>query len=332
MILCQTKKKAMNRIQLRYGMNPHQKPASAFSEAGIMPFEVLNGSPGYINLMDAMNSWQLVKELEKATGRVSAASFKHVSPAGVAVSGEVDDGLRRMCFVEDLELSDTASAYVKARSVDRMSSFGDWAAVSCSVDVSMARVLKREVSDGIIAPGYDTEALKILAEKKNGKYCILEIDKDYQPPNEEIRQVYGINLCQRRNDAELNRDYLKNIVTTNDSIPESDITDLLIAAITAKYTQSNTICLAFRNQAVGIGAGQQSRIHCTKLAITKAQTWWLRQHPAVLALEFKRSSRRPDRDNALTQFVSDLLPKDKTTYDEVLLNDPEPLTQRERLI
>ncbi|MCI7085590.1 phosphoribosylaminoimidazolecarboxamide formyltransferase [bacterium] len=298
-----------------------------------LPIKVLNGKPGYINFLDAFNSFQLVKELNEATGLVAAASFKHVSPAGAAVATELSDTLKKIYFVDDLELSPLASAYAKARGADRMSSYGDWAALSDICDVQTANVLKREVSDGVIAPGYTDEALEILKTKKKGNYNIVQIDPDYVPEKIEHKDVYGVTFEQGRNNLKIDRDFLmQNIVTDNKNLTEEAKNDLLLALITLKYTQSNSVCYAKDGQAIGVGAGQQSRIHCTRLAGNKADIWYLRQHPKVMNLPFVDNIRRPDRDNTIDVYISD-------DYEDVLADGvwqqffktkPEPLTREEK--
>lgn len=304
-----------NELLLRYGANPHQAPARIFSGKGNLPIRVLNGSPGYINLLDALNSWQLVAELRKATGLPAAASFKHVSPAGAAIGLPLTKELKKAFFVEDMELSSIASAYARARGADRVSSFGDFAALSNPVDLATARLLRCEVSDGVIAPGYEPGVIDILKEKKKGAYVVLEIDPSYQPPEMETREVFGINFEQKRNTIEITGNSLQNLVTENKELPEDAKRDLILAQITLKYTQSNSVCFAYGGQAIGIGAGQQSRIHCTRLAASKADRWFLRQHPIVLALKFKEKIGRPDRDNAIDQFLEDnLTPAEQYTW------------------
>ena len=291
---------------LKYGCNPNQKPSRIFVENGDLPIEVLNGKPGYINLLDAFNGWQLVKELHEATGVCAAASFKHVSPAGAAIGLPLDDTLKKIYFVDDLgELSPMACAYARARGADRMSSYGDFAALSDTCDKETALMLKREVSDGIIAPDYTDEALEILKSKRNGNYNIIKIDRSYTPEPIEKKQVFGVTFEQGRNDLKIDEDMLNNIVTDNKNIPDDKKKDLLISLITLKYTQSNSVCYVKNGQAIGIGAGQQSRIHCTRLAGNKADIWWLRQSPQVLGLEFVDNIRRPDRDNAIDVYISD---------------------------
>ena len=280
-----------NEIKLKYGCNPHQSKARVFSKSGDLPFTILNGQPGYINLLDTINSWQLVKELKAALNLPAAASFKHVSPAGAGVGLPLDDVLKNVYFVDDIELSPIATAYARARGADRISSFGDWVAISDRVDISTAKLLKREVSDGIIASGYDSKALEILKQKKKGKYIIIEIDPNYIPPEFETREVYGITFEQNRNNYQITSEILKNVITVNRDIPSSAVRDLLVATIALKYTQSNSVCLAFDGQVIGAGAGQQSRIHCTRLACSKADKWFLRQHPQVLEMKFKKTKQ-----------------------------------------
>lgn len=297
----------MNEMQLKYGCNPNQKPSRIYMEDGSdLPVTVLNGKPGYINFLDAFNGWQLVKELKAATGLPAATSFKHVSPAGAAVGIPLTDTLAKIYWVDDLgTLSPLASAYARARGVDRMSSFGDFIALSDVCDVDTARLIKREVSDGIIAPGYEAEALALLKEKKKGNYNIIQIDEPYVPAPIERKQVYGITFEQGRNELDINGDLLSNIVTKNRDIPESALNDMKIALITLKYTQSNSVCYVKGGQAIGIGAGQQSRIHCTRLAGQKADNWYLRQAPQVLNLPFLEDLGRPERDNAIDLYIGD---------------------------
>lgn len=319
-------------LQLKYGCNPNQKQARIYMKDGELPIEVLNGRPGYINFLDAFNSWQLVKELKEATGLPAAASFKHVSPAGAAVGLPLSDTLKKIYYVDDLELSPLANAYARARGADRMSSYGDFVALSDVCDVQTAKMLAREVSDGVIAPGYTNEALEILKGKRKGTYNIIKIDPDYKPELLETKQVFGITFEQERNEAKITADLLVNRPTKNKEIPESAQRDLLIALITLKYTQSNSVCYVKDGQAIGIGAGQQSRVHCTRLAGNKADIWWLRQNPKVLALPFKENIRRPDRDNTIDVYISD-------DYEDVLADGvwenfftekPEPLTREEK--
>lgn len=322
----------MKELQLKYGCNPNQKQARIFMKDGELPIEVLNGRPGYINFLDAFNSWQLVKELKEATGLPAAASFKHVSPAGAAVGLPLSDTLKKIYYVDDLELSPLANAYARARGADRMSSYGDFVALSDICDVQTAKMLAREVSDGVIAPGYTDEALEVLKTKRKGTYNIIKIDPDYKPALTETKEVFGITFEQDRNEAKITADLLENRPTKNKEIPESAQRDLLIALITLKYTQSNSVCYVKDGQAIGIGAGQQSRVHCTRLAGNKADIWWLRQNPKVLALPFKENIRRPDRDNTIDVYISD-------DYEDVLADGvwenfftekPEPLTREEK--
>ncbi len=290
-------------ISLRYGCNPHQSPARAYRKEGDLPFEVLNGDPGYINLLDALNSWQLVKELRQVLDLPAAASFKHVSPAGAAVSVPLNDAIREAYFVGDVELSPLAVAYARARGADRLSSFGDWAALSDPVDVSTARLLSREVSDGVIAPDYDPEALDILKKKKKGSYPILQMDAGYEPDETESREVFGITLVQKRNDRIIGRELLENVVTERKGIPAEAKRDLLVATVSLKYTQSNSVCFAIDGQVIGLGAGQQNRVACVHLAATKAEAWHLRQHPAALELKFRKGLKRPAKINAIELFL-----------------------------
>ena len=292
-------------LELKYGCNPNQKPAKIFTENCDLPIEVLNGKPGYINFMDAFNGWQLVKELKEATGLPAATSFKHVSPAGAAVGLPLSDTLKKIYFVDDLELSPLACAYARARGADRMSSYGDFVALSDVCDKETAIMLQREVSDGVIAPGYTDEALEILKTKRKGTYNIIKIDENYKPEPIEHKQVFGITFEQGRNEIKFDDSTCENMVTENKNLPEDAKRDLIIALITLKYTQSNSVCYARDGQAIGIGAGQQSRIHCTRLAGNKADIWWLRQHPKVLGLQFVDNIRRPDRDNAIDVYISD---------------------------
>lgn len=322
----------MKELELKYGCNPNQKPARVFMKEGELPFTVLNGKPGYINLLDAMNSWQLVQELKEATGLPAAASFKHVSPAGAAVAAPLSDLLQKVYFVEGIELSPIATAYIRARGADRMSSYGDFVALSDECDAQTASFLAREVSDGIIAPSYSPEALEILKGKRKGTYLVLQMDKAYEPAELEQKEVFGITFEQKRNTVKLDEECLKDIPTQNKVIDEAAKRDLLIALITLKYTQSNSVCYAKDGQAIGIGAGQQSRVHCTRLAGNKADVWHLRQHPKVLALPFKAEVRRPDRDNAIDVYISeeweDLLETDD--WKRVFTEKPEPLTREEK--
>ena len=324
----------MHELELKYGCNPNQKPSRIFmKDDSDLPIEVLNGKPGYINFLDAFNSWQLVKELKTATGLPAAASFKHVSPAGAAVATELSDTLKKIYFVDDLELSPLASAYAKARGADRMSSYGDWAALSDVCDKETALLLKREVSDGIIAPGYTDEALEILNTKKRGNYNIVKIDPNYTPAPQEYKDVFGVTFQQGRNELKIDEEFLtKNIITENKELPEEAKRDLLIALITLKYTQSNSVCYAKDGQAIGVGAGQQSRIHCTRLAGNKADIWYLRQHPKCLNLPFKEDIRRPDRDNTIDVYISDDYEDVLAdgTWEQFFTEKPEPLSREEK--
>ena len=295
----------MRELELKYGCNPNQKPARIFMEEGELPIQVLNGKPGYINFLDALNSWQLVKELKEATGLPAAASFKHVSPAGAAVGTPLSDVEKKIYFAEGMELSPIACAYVRARGADRLCSYGDWAALSDVCDAATARYLALEVSDGVIAPGYTDEALEILKTKRKGGYNVVQIDPDYVPREVEHKDVFGVTFEQGRNNFAINEALLDNIVTDNKDLPDSAKRDMLVALITLKYTQSNSVCYVKDGQAIGVGAGQQSRIHCTRLAGNKADNWLLRQHPKTLALQFVPGIRRPDRDNAIDVYLSD---------------------------
>lgn len=323
----------MKELELKYGCNPNQKPSRIFVENGELPIEVLNGRPGYINFMDAFNGWQLVKELKEATGLPAATSFKHVSPAGAAVGLPLTEIEKKIYWVdEEVELSPLACAYARARGADRMSSFGDFISLSDVCDVATALLIKPEVSDGVIAPGYEPEALEILKTKKKGNYNVIKIDPDYAPEKQERKQVFGITFEQGRNDMPIDEAFLGNIVTENKEIPEDAKRDLIIALITLKYTQSNSVCYAKGGQAIGIGAGQQSRIHCTRLAGQKADNWLLRQCPKVLELPFREDVGRPNRDNAIDVYMSD-------DYEDVIADgqwqkffteQPEPLTREEK--
>ncbi len=298
----------MKEYELKYGCNPNQKPSKIYMHDGAeLPIQILNGRPGYINLLDAFNSYQLVKELKEATGLCAVTSFKHVSPTSAAVGIPLSDNLKKACFVDDvagLDDSPLACAYARARGTDRMCSFGDFVALSDVCDVTTAKMIKREVSDGVIAPGYEPEALEILKSKRNGNYNVIQIDPDFVPDPTERKQVYGITFEQGRNNFEINRELLANVVTSNKDMPESAVRDLIIALITLKYTQSNSVCYAYDGQAIGVGAGQQSRIHCTRLAGTKADTWFLRQHEKVLNLPFKSTLGRADRDNVVDGYIN----------------------------
>lgn len=319
-------------LELKYGCNPNQKPSRIFMKEGELPIEVLNGKPGYINFMDAFNSWQLVKELKQATGLAAAASFKHVSPAGAAVGLPLSDVLKKIYFVDDLELSPLACAYARARGADRMSSYGDFIALSEICDVPTAKMIQREVSDGVIAPGYTDEALEILKSKRKGSYNIIKIDPSYTPDPIERRKIYGVIFEQGRNELDINASMLENVITKNKNIPEDAKRDLLISLITLKYTQSNSVCYAKDGQAIGIGAGQQSRIHCTRLAGNKADIWYLRQHEKVLNLPFKADIRRPDRDNTIDVYISDdyMDVLADGVWENFFTTKPEPLTREEK--
>ena len=297
----------MKELALKYGCNPQQKPSKIYmSDGSDLPIEVLNGTPGYINFLDAFNGWQLVKELKEATGLPAATSFKHVSPAGAAVGIELDDVMKKVYFVEDVEnLSLLACAYARARGADRMSSYGDFIALSDVCDLATAKIIKKEFSDGIIAPGYEPEALELLKEKKKGKYAIIKIDESYVPAPTEHKEVFGVTFEQGRNDIKLDNSVVENVVTKNKDIPDNAKRDLVISLITLKYTQSNSVCFVKDGQAIGIGAGQQSRIHCTRLAGQKADNWWLRQNPKVLGLQFKDGIGRADRDNAIDLYIGE---------------------------
>ena len=325
----------MTELELKYGCNPNQKPSRIFmKDGGDLPLTVLNGKPGYINFLDALNSWQLARELKEATGGIpSAASFKHVSPAGAAVGLPLSETDRRLYFVEpEAELSPIACAYIRARGADRLCSYGDWAALSDVCDAATANYLKAEVSDGVIAPGYTAEALEILKTKKKGGYNVVQIDPAYVPAPQEYKDVFGVTFQQGRNEYKIGADLLTSIVTKNHALPDAAKTDMLVALITLKYTQSNSVCYVKDGQAIGVGAGQQSRIHCTRLAGTKADNWWLRQHPAVLALPFLDGIRRPDRDNAIDVYLSDewedLLAEG--AWQGVFKERPQPLTAEEK--
>ena len=324
----------MNELELKYGCNPNQKPSRIFMEDGSeLPIEVLNGRPGYINFLDAFNGWQLVKELKEATGLPAATSFKHVSPAGAAVGRELDDTLRKIYWVdEDIELTPLANAYARARGADRMSSFGDFIALSDECDAATARLIQHEVSDGIIAPGYSAEALQILKSKKKGNYNIIKIDADYVPTPVEHKQVFGITFEQGRNEIKIDDSLLENIVTENKELPQSVKDDMKIALITLKYTQSNSVCYVKDGQAIGIGAGQQSRVHCTRLAGSKADNWLLRQCPKVLDLPFREDIGRPDRDNAIDNYIGeyymDVL--DDGKWERIFTRKPEVFTASEK--
>lgn len=323
----------MNELELKYGCNPNQKPSKIFMKDNReLPIEVLNGKPGYINFLDAFNSWQLVKELKEATGLPAAASFKHVSPAGAAVAVPMSDTLKKIYFVDDLALSPLATAYARARGADRMSSYGDWVALSDTCDKETAALIAREVSDGVIAPGYTDEALQILKGKRKGNYNVVKIDPSYQPNPVEQKDVYGISFEQGRNEVKIDANMLQNIVSDNQNIPAEAARDLIISLIALKYTQSNSVCYAKDGQAIGIGAGQQSRIHCTRLAGNKADIWFLRQHPRVLALPFRKDIRRPDRDNTIDVYISDdyMDVLADGVWENFFAEKPEPLTREEK--
>ncbi|XP_059872140.1 bifunctional purine biosynthesis protein ATIC isoform X1 [Delphinus delphis] len=326
--------KGISQMPLRYGMNPHQTPAQLYTLKPKLPITVLNGAPGFINLCDALNAWQLVKELKEALGIPAAASFKHVSPAGAAVGVPLSEDEAKVCMVYDMyeTLTPISTAYARARGADRMSSFGDFVALSDICDVPTAKIISREVSDGIIAPGYEDEALKLLSKKKNGNYCVLQMDQSYSPDENEIRTLFGLRLSQKRNNSVIDRSLFSNIVTKNKDLPESALRDLTVATIAVKYTQSNSVCYARDGQVIGIGAGQQSRIHCTRLAGDKANYWWLRHHPQVLSMKFKTGVKRAEISNAIDQYVTgtigegeDLI-KWKALFEQV----PELLTEAEK--
>ena len=324
----------MNELQLKYGMNPNQKPARIFMKDGSdLPVKVLQGRPGYINFLDALNSWQLVRELSRETGMPAAASFKHVSPAGAAVGKPLSETDKKIYFVDDEgELSPIACAYIRARGADRMSSYGDWAALSEPCDARTALYIKHEVSDGIIAPGYSPEALEILAQKKKGTYNVVQIDPDYECAPTETKDVFGITFEQGHNFFRINKDLLTDVVTKNKDIPEDAKIDMIVSLITLKYTQSNSVCYVKDGQAIGVGAGQQSRVHCTRLAGNKADTWYLRQHPKVLGLQFVDGIRRPDRDNAIDIYISDEYADVLAdgTWQTIFKVKPEVLTAEEK--
>ncbi|KAM4698590.1 bifunctional purine biosynthesis protein ATIC [Rhinophrynus dorsalis] len=325
--------KGVSQLPLRYGINPHQIPAQIYTQGPRLPLTVLNGSPGFINLCDALNAWQLVRELKNALGLPAATSFKHVSPAGAAVGVPLSEEEAQVCMVHDLypALTPLATAYARARGADRMSSFGDFIAISDVCDVPTAKIVSREVSDGIVAPGYEEEALKILSKKKNGNYCILQMDPSYEPNEIELRSIFGMQLEQKRNDAVIDRNLFGNVVTVKKELPESAIRDLIVATIALKYTQSNSVCYAKNGQVVGMGAGQQSRIHCTRLAGDKADNWWLRHHPWVLGMKFKAGVKRADVSNAIDQYVSGVLGEEELVQWQALFEQPpEQLTQEKK--
>lgn len=324
----------VSQLNLRYGMNPHQKPAQIFTTLEKLPLKVLNSAPGFINLCDALNGWQLVKELKNALNIPSATSFKHVSPAGAAVGIPLSLDQAKLCMVDDLmeSLTPLATAYARARGADRMSSFGDFVALSEPCDLVTAKIISREVSDGIIAPGYSVEALEILKKKKNGAYCILEIDPSYEPDAIERKTLFGLQMEQKRNDAVINGELFKNIVTKNKNLSEGAIRDLIVATIALKYTQSNSVCYARDGQVIGIGAGQQSRIHCTRLAGDKADNWWLRQHPRVATMQFKKGVKRAEISNAIDNYVNGTVGKDMPTsqFEAMFEKVPEFLTENDK--
>jgi AICAR transformylase/IMP cyclohydrolase PurH len=319
-------------LTLRYGINPQQSPARIFMENGTdLPITILGGSPGYINLLDALNAWQLVRELRQATGLPAAASFKHVSPSGAALAIPMPGILRKIYFVDDLELSPLAEAYARARGVDRMSSFGDFIALSDKVDLATARLIAREVSDGIIAPDFETAALDLLKAKKAGKYAIVQMDEGFEPDMSEIRQVFGVTFAQHRHDRQVSPVDFANVVTKQKDIPAEAIRDMMVAWITLKYTQSNSVCFVKDGQTIGVGAGQQSRVHCTRLAASKADLWYLRQHARVLELPFQPGIRRADRDNAIDQFLQpDITPAERNNWRNVFSNIPPQLSDEVR--
>ncbi len=326
----------MKEFELKYGCNPNQKPAKIYMHDGSdLPISILSGRPGYINFLDAFNSWQLVRELKNVLGMPAVTSFKHVSPTSAAVGIKLPEKLKKACFVDDirnLDDSPLACAYARARGTDRMSSFGDWVALSDVCDVTTAKMLKREVSDGVIAPGYDPKALEILKTKRNGSYNIVEIDPDYVPDPQERKQVFGITFEQGRNNFRIDAELLKNLVTANKELPESAVRDLVISLITLKYTQSNSVCYAYDGQAIGVGAGQQSRIHCTRLAGSKADTWFLRQHPKTLNLPFRKDLGRPERDNVIDGYINqneeDVCAEGN--WQKYFTEQPAPLTEAEK--
>ena len=327
----------MKEFELKYGCNPNQKPAKIYMEDGSpLPIEILSGRPGYINFLDALNSWQLVKELKEALSLPAAASFKHVSPTSAAIGKKLSPALKKACFVDDVEgLDDSllACAYARARGTDRMSSFGDWIALSDKCDVTTAKIISREVSDGVIAPDYDEEALNILKTKRKGNYNIVKIDPNYSPAGIEKKQVYGVTFEQKRNDCKIDESLLKNIVTENKDLPDDKAQDMVIALLTLKYTQSNSVCFAEDGQAIGVGAGQQSRIHCTRLAASKADLWHLRQHEKVLALQFSDKIGRPDKNNVIDLYLSDFdsdLVLGEDVWRDYFAVRPEPFTKEEK--
>lgn len=318
-------------IPLRYGMNPNQKEARVILGDHSPDIQVLNGAPGFINMLDALNSWQLVRDLKSSLGLPAAASFKHVSPAGAAVYAPLSDALKKAYFVDDMELSPLATAYARARGADRVSSFGDFVALSEPCDLSTAKLIAREISDGVIAPGFDADALETLRGKRGGKYLVIQIDPDYNPPATESREVFGVTLEQSHNDIQIGPEALTNIVTKNKDLPQDAVRDLIVALITLKYTQSNSVCYAYDGQAIGVGAGQQSRVHCTRLAGNKADLWWLRQHPRVQGLQFRQGMNRAEKNNAIDQFLSDdLTPPEEALLKQNLVGPVERLTKAEK--
>jgi phosphoribosylaminoimidazolecarboxamide formyltransferase/IMP cyclohydrolase len=322
----------MDEMKLRYGLNPHQASARAFVPEGKLPFQVLNGQPGYVNLLDALNSWQLVQELKELSGLPAAASFKHVSPSGAGVAKPLPPDLAESYFVTGSELTPLATAYARARGADRMSSFGDWAAFSDTVDLATGQLLGREISDGCIAPGYEPEALEILKKKKGGAYPVLQVDPAWHAPELEARQVFGVSLEQTRNSAKITRALLERVVTVKRQIPESAALDMLIATLALKYTQSNSVCVAWDGQVIGVGAGQQSRIHCTRIACNKADKWLLRLHPRVRAFDFKKGTSRGDKANAIDLYLEEDATEAETKAWRLNFNTvPEPLTREEKL-
>lgn len=319
-------------LKLRYGNNPNQNPAELVFTDESPKIEMINGAPGYINMLDALNAWQLVRELKAALGLPAAASFKHVSPAGAAVAVPLSDVLKKAYFVDDMELSPLATAYARARGADRVSSFGDFIALSDTCDASTAALISREVSDGVIAPGFDEDALQILKDKRGGKYLAIKIDPSYEPPVMESREVFGVTMRQKRNDVIIDKSVLENVVTENKDIPEDAKRDLIVALITLKFTQSNSVCFALDGQAIGVGAGQQSRVHCTRLAGGKADLWWLRQHPRVLELKYKENLNRAEKNNAIDGFLSDdLTPPEEAYLQSTLDGKLEKLTKEEKM-
>ena len=322
----------MTELELKYGCNPNQKPSRIFMKEGELPIEVLNGRPGYINFMDALNGWQLVKELKAATGLPAATSFKHVSPAGAAVAEPLSDTLKQIYFVEGMELSPLACAYARARGADRMSSFGDFIALSDVCDASTAKIIAKEVSDGVIAPGYTDEALEILKGKRKGAYNVIKIDENYVPAPVETKDIFGITFEQGRNELKIDKEYFNNIVTENKELTDAAKRDLAIAMITLKYTQSNSVCYVKDGQAIGIGAGQQSRVHCTRLAGQKADNWWMRQHEKVLGLKFVEGLGRANRDNAIDVYIGDECDDvlRDGEWEKIFAEKPERLTAEEK--